>query len=140
LFRHCDNSNNAGLTGTVHEGMKACGGTRRSLPPATVLHPPVSFATSKQASRVSSRCVPVGTLALCAGLFAVPPTPSVSFHLSLFHTNTTTRIVPGLTMLFQALRATTAYARSRTRKASLLSETKNWFIDKRNRAAGYIFS
>lgn len=23
LFRHCDNSNNAGLTGTVHEGTKA---------------------------------------------------------------------------------------------------------------------
>lgn len=93
LFRHCDNSNNAGLTGTVHEGMKARGGMpegsgaslrRRSTPP-------ISFATSKQASRASSLYVPVGTLvcALCAGLFAVP-IPSASFHLSLFHTNTAT--------------------------------------------------
>lgn len=29
LFRHCDNSNNAGLTGTVHEGTKARAEGRR---------------------------------------------------------------------------------------------------------------
>lgn len=70
LFRHCDNSNNAGLTGTVHEGMKARGGTPEGSGASLSLSgdgpplPPVSFAMSKPASRASSQCVPVGTLAL----------------------------------------------------------------------------
>lgn len=144
LFRHCDNSNNAGLTGTVHEGMKARGGMpegsgaslrRRS----THL---ISFATSKQASHASSQYIPVGTLvcALCAGLFAVP-IPSASFHLSLLlHTNTATqhrartRSPKARLLCFFKRSARQLSIRTFANAKSLIIE-QDCFINKRDRAA-----
>lgn len=148
LFRHCDNSNNAGLTGTVHEGMKARGGTpegsgaslrrrsssRRSLSQRRNARP-VRLVSARPCRHSCFMC-----RALRYHRFLPPPFISRYFiqirRRDIAHTGSFTESAP--TMLFQALRAVTAYARSRTRKASLLSETKGYFIDERNRT-GYVF-
>lgn len=101
LFRHCDNSNNAGLTGTVHEGTKArAEGCRREAEssfrlfrnveterPARLV---ITMSFSHSRSGVHAR-------ALMPGSSRTALIPSTSFRLSPFHANTATSCASKLT-------------------------------------------
>lgn len=124
LFRHCDNSNNAGLTGTVHERMKARGGT-----------PEGSEASLRSLSQcLNRRLVRLVSASLSAVLLYIPgssryrrflPPPFISRYFIQIRRRD---IVHGLesapTVLFQALSTATAYARSQTQKPHYRAKQK----------------